>query len=162
MNVSIFWVHTMECMCALTRPRFILASKRVNVLQCVISIFYCLLPEDWFSKPIIRVLMHFTRCLVLSASNKLKVHKSLNPSQGHEGVALLNAAPVVSTSDSHGQGFGLWQSSFLSTLQYCPSISFSACPFFCHLELCLGGRSSIGHWLLSHDHTIAVVFMQIN
>ena len=29
MNVRIFWVHIMECMCAQTRPRFILSSERV-------------------------------------------------------------------------------------------------------------------------------------
>ena len=29
MNVRIFWVCAMECMCAQTRPRFILSSKRV-------------------------------------------------------------------------------------------------------------------------------------
>ena len=40
----------------------------------------------------------------------------------------MNAAPVDSTSDGHGQRLGSWQSSFLSTRQRCPSISFSACP----------------------------------
>ena len=39
----------------------------------------------------------------------------------------------VYTSDGHGQGLGMWQSSFQSTRQCCPSISFSACPFFFHL-----------------------------
>ena len=39
----------------------------------------------------------------------------------------------VSTSDGHGQGLGSWQSSFQSTGQCCPSISFPACPFFFHL-----------------------------
>ena len=29
MNVRIFWVHAMKCMCAQTRPRFILSSERV-------------------------------------------------------------------------------------------------------------------------------------
>ena len=29
MNVRIFWVHAMECMCAQTRPRFINSSERV-------------------------------------------------------------------------------------------------------------------------------------
>ena len=29
MNVRIFWVHVMKCMCAQTRPRFILSSERV-------------------------------------------------------------------------------------------------------------------------------------
>ena len=29
MNVRIFWVRTMKCMCAQTRPRFILSSERV-------------------------------------------------------------------------------------------------------------------------------------
>ena len=29
MNVRIFWVRVMKCMCAQTRPRFILSSKRV-------------------------------------------------------------------------------------------------------------------------------------
>ena len=29
MNVRIFWVHAMECMCAKTRPRFILSSESV-------------------------------------------------------------------------------------------------------------------------------------
>ena len=29
MNVRIFWVRAMECMCAQTRPRFILSSERV-------------------------------------------------------------------------------------------------------------------------------------
>ena len=29
MNVRIFWVRSMECMCAQTRPQFILSSKRV-------------------------------------------------------------------------------------------------------------------------------------
>ena len=64
----------------------------------------------------------------------------------------------VSTSDGHEQGLGSLQSSSLSTWQCYPSISFSACPFFFHLELYLGGRSSIGHWHMSHDHTIAVFF----
>ena len=54
-----------------------------------------------------------------------------------------------------GKGLGCGKTA-LSTQQSCPSISFSACPFFFHLELYLGGWSSIGHWLLSCDHTIAV------
>ena len=29
MNVRIFWVHAMKCMCAQTRPRFILSSEKV-------------------------------------------------------------------------------------------------------------------------------------
>ena len=29
MNVRIFWVHVMECLCAWTRPQFRLSSKRV-------------------------------------------------------------------------------------------------------------------------------------
>ena len=29
MNVRIFWVNAMECICAQTRPRFLLSSKRV-------------------------------------------------------------------------------------------------------------------------------------
>ena len=29
MNIRIFWVRAMKCMCAQTRPRFILSSKRV-------------------------------------------------------------------------------------------------------------------------------------
>ena len=29
MNVRIFWVHAMECMCAQTRPQFILSSEAV-------------------------------------------------------------------------------------------------------------------------------------
>ena len=63
-------------------------------------------------------------------------HESLNPSRGRGDAALMNTTPAVSISAGHGQGLGPWQSSFLSTQQCCPSISFSACPFFLHLELC--------------------------
>ena len=37
--------------------------------------------------------------------------ESLNPSPGHGGAALMDAAPAVSISDGHGQGLGSWQSS---------------------------------------------------
>ena len=35
MNVRIFWVRAKKCMCAQTRPRFILSSERVCVCVCV-------------------------------------------------------------------------------------------------------------------------------
>ena len=84
--------------------------------------------------------------------------KSLNPCRGRGGAALLNVAPAVSASGGHGQRLASWQSSSRSTQECCPPISFTVSPFFFLIERCLGGWSSIGHWLLSCVHTNVIFF----